>query len=335
MHCFDSRVEFYDEFMEESSAEGQEPVVHEHKYVIRDPKYGKKGYRIASISSTSFIHLFFPSFNDDRVIMQMMSKPDWKDSVYYGMTMSEIKEQWKANGDRSKAAGTYMHDRIETFYNIVRLHQYCQRTPNQTASGSTKEEKVFQQMIKRKYKYTMYERKASKEMQQFYEFHKMATFEEEWAPFRTELRIYDEDLDLGGSIDMLYKHSTYDEDIPGRKNLVMVDWKRSKKINDCNKFEQGYAPLEHLDSCNLNYYSLQLNIYRMILEKYTTYKVVHMALAVFHPSQKEYEYIPVKDMTAEVNDMFGHYLWHNRNPWASVEPSKNEKKDSGFWFVYL
>lgn len=339
--CFDSRVEFYDKFYQLDQATS-ETVELEHKYVIRhrendNNKDDDDGFHIASISSTAFVHQFFPHFNAEKVIMKMMKGTRWRDSPYYGLSINEIKEQWEQNGKNSSAAGTYMHDRIECFYNIERLHRYRQSEPNQIASRSSKEDKVFQKKIKDDYGYVLYERKASKEMQQFYEFHKKVYFELGWRPFRTELRIYDQDLDLAGSIDMLYLHPEFDDKIPGKKKLIMADWKRCKEIKRSNNFESGFVPLEHLDNCNYNHYSLQLNVYKAILEKYTDYVVAELYLAVFHPDQSTYQMLPIENMQDETNNMFAHHLWHNRNPWQSSDDKmlKLETQDlKGYWHIF-
>lgn len=102
--------------------------------------------------------------------------------------------------------------------------------------------------------------------------------------FRTEWMIYDREHAVSGSIDFVAKFG---------KKLILIDWKRSKEIKMENKYEKGYGPCKKLDNCNYNHYFLQLNIYRYILEKNYGVKVCALMIVVLHPSQENYNCIPV------------------------------------------
>ena len=98
--------------------------------------------------------------------------------------------------------------------------------------------------------------------------------------YRTEWLIYDEDIPLSGSIDCTI--------IKENGEFVLVDWKRSKEIKKSNRFQSGFGPCEGLDDCNFIHYTLQLNIYRRILEHKYGATVSDCMLAVFHPNQRGY-----------------------------------------------
>ena len=49
-------------------------------------------------------------------------------------------------------------------------------------------------------------------------------------------------------------------------NIIIVDWKRSEDIRFENDRCPLKPPLQHLTDCNYWLYSLQLNVYRYILE---------------------------------------------------------------------
>ncbi|CAE7546679.1 unnamed protein product, partial [Symbiodinium sp. CCMP2456] len=95
--------------------------------------------------------------------------------------------------------------------------------------------------------------------------------------FRTEWRIFGEEEDLAGSIDFAAR-------LP-HGGLVLVDWKRSDKLEKGlrNAFRRMAAPFEHLHDCKGAVYSLQLNLYRWILEKYYGEKISSMILVSVHP----------------------------------------------------
>lgn len=112
--------------------------------------------------------------------------------------------------------------------------------------------------------------------QQFYKDH------ENYMPYRTEWMIYSKKYRLSGSIDMIY----VDPNDPDK--IVIADWKRSKEIKMENKWEKGHGPLSEIDNCNFWHYTLQLNIYKMILEANYGKKVSGMFLVILHPNQEKY-----------------------------------------------
>lgn len=97
----------------------------------------------------------------------------------------------------------------------------------------------------------------------------MSTFKPK--PYRTEWMIYDEDNQICGTLDMLAKNDdgTY----------TIVDWKRSKSI---------FMPRHNIIS-NTTYwhYSLQLNLYKYILERHYNIKVSKLLIVQMHPAKKE------------------------------------------------
>jgi len=105
-------------------------------------------------------------------------------------------------------------------------------------------------------------------------------------PFRTEWIVYDEDKNLAGSIDCILENDKGD--------LVILDWKRSKEIKYDNRFETGYTPFNKLDNCNYNHYTLQLNIYRHLLQTKYRKKILYMMLVILHPNNTDYVCIPVQ-----------------------------------------
>lgn len=116
-------------------------------------------------------------------------------------------------------------------------------------------------------------------------------------PYRTEWEIYDEDLKLAGSIDITF----INED----GTITLGDWKRSKEIVYENRREYGSGPLKEYSNCNYIHYSLQLNVYKFILERKYGQKVKNMFLLVLHPNNENYIKIDVNDMQEKVKELFG------------------------------
>ncbi len=117
-----------------------------------------------------------------------------------------------------------------------------------------------------------------------------------YIPYRTEWTVYSKKYRLAGSIDMVYID-------PENEKFVIVDWKRSKEIKYSNKWDKGYGPLSDLDDCNYNKYCLQLNVYRMIIEKYYDKPVSEMFLVIIHPNQDDYIKIVIPKMSEPIMRM--------------------------------
>ena len=119
-------------------------------------------------------------------------------------------------------------------------------------------------------------------------------------PYRTEWMIFDEELKLAGSIDMVYENPD--------GTLTIYDWKRSKDITKVNGWKKcainpliGYMP----DS-NFWHYALQLNTYKAILERKYDKQVTKLCLVRLHPDNEEntFELIDVPILTREISQLF-------------------------------
>lgn len=112
-------------------------------------------------------------------------------------------------------------------------------------------------------------------------------------PFRSEWLIFDEETGISGSVDMVYAN--------GSGGFILCDFKRSKEIRRWNPWQRGCSPItEGLDDCNFIHYSLQLGIYKAILEKNYGIKILESFILVLHPDQEDYLKISTRDVSAEV-----------------------------------
>ncbi len=117
-------------------------------------------------------------------------------------------------------------------------------------------------------------------------------------PYRTEWVVYDETISLAGSIDMV----TINDD----ETLSIYDWKRSKgivKTNNFNKFSINPI-IEHIPDSNFWHYSLQLNIYKAILERKYGKTVKQLFLVCLHPNNKNYKLLECPNLQDEVENLF-------------------------------
>jgi len=133
-----------------------------------------------------------------------------------------------------------------------------------------------------------------------YEYFKRFVSDFPLKPYRTEWMVYWEEYKLSGSIDMVFEN-------PEDGTLLIYDWKRCKDISHENSFGK-YATtpcISHLPDTNFWHYSLQLNLYKTILEQKYGKKVVGLYLVCLHPDNylKTYERIPVHPLDKEIEDL--------------------------------
>ena len=227
-----------------------------HVYTVNGTS---KGY----CSITKFHHEFFGHFDADAVIGNMMRSKKWPQSQWFGMTPKEIKDAWAANGKEASEAGTAIHLAIEMYLN---------GSPQTIAPG-------IQDSVEWKY-FTKFWEKDSRR----------------WQPWRTEWEIWDDELLLAGSVDMVFKSlkdNTY----------AIYDWKRTKEIKMENPFQSGLGPLSHFPDCNYWQYTLQLNLYRWIIEKHYGMKITELALIVLHPSNTSFKRFVLPILHDEIEEL--------------------------------
>jgi hypothetical protein len=140
--------------------------------------------------------------------------------------------------------------------------------------------------------------------------------------YRTEMTVFDEDHKIAGSIDMLYM----DPKSPGC--YIIADWKRSKSLKMDNKWQSGLLDCtRHLDDCNFIQYSLQLNIYKHILETKYDMTVTECFLVFLHPKQQDYIKVICEDLSEEVVQLFEHrkqQLDENIHNKENIHPDTSE-----------
>jgi len=117
-------------------------------------------------------------------------------------------------------------------------------------------------------------------------------------PYRTEWMVYYEELKLSGSIDMIFENPD--------GTLQIYDWKRCQEISYENMTGESALTscISHLPNTNFWHYSLQLNVYKRILEEKYDKKVTNLCLVCLHPNNRTYIIIDVPLLDKEMDDLF-------------------------------
>ena len=200
-----------------------------HVYtILTDP-----GVKYTSV--TTWNHGHFEHFNADKIIASMMASPKWPQNKYYGKSVEEIKALWDKNRDVAAAMGTCMHYMIEMFMNICVDDGYCSGDSGDYVTLGDILDYYNRLCCKKKSKLEIHKAIEHPDLTnsddvvnaggitcEWQYFLNFAANHRDLIPYRTEWTVFDEDLKLSGSIDMLFR------DISG--NFHIYDWKRSKQI---------------------------------------------------------------------------------------------------------
>jgi hypothetical protein len=118
--------------------------------------------------------------------------------------------------------------------------------------------------------------------------------------FRTEWCIFCPKLFYSGSIDALFRKKKEDSE---EYEYYIYDWKRTRALKKENPFQRCKHPVEHLPDASYWRYSLQLNMYRYILEQVYGMHIAGMYLVVVHPENESYLRTRVPKLNQEIAEI--------------------------------
>lgn len=116
-------------------------------------------------------------------------------------------------------------------------------------------------------------------------------------PYRTEWMIYSELLSIGGAIDAVFR-----DEHDG--SFTIFDWKRSPV--SYATFDDCLSPLDHLKDNTFTKYSLQLNLYKSILESFYNFKIKDLYIIELHPDNDTYKKIKAENYEKEIKMVFAY-----------------------------
>jgi len=191
-----------------------------------------------------------------------------------GISQEEILAEWKYKADYSCEKGTLLHEYAENYLNNKIFPYNDERGKKLLKEGPNDLKKDFEKLK------TLFH--------QFYEdsYGKLI-------PIKSEIIVGDEQLRICGMVDQLFWNNKANE-------LQIWDWKTNKEIKRNNKWQQFKDPIAHLDVCEFNTYSLQLSLYRFIIEKNTNLKLGDSYIVWFNEKNTHYEPIKCRDYRPEI-----------------------------------
>ena len=272
-------------------------VFNEIKYYDEPHKYYIDGE--PTISCTGFIHKFENDFEDginkpnsmadryahkqnfypmesDRYGRPDYSKPKPKEEC---VTEEDIKKLWKYKNNHGTYEGSTLHDYIENY-----LNNKIYPEPKESPEG-LKFEETYNVM-----------------KQHFHNFYDDTVKKGKLIPVISELVVGDKELMLCGMVDQLFWNERY-------QCYQIWDWKTNTRLRGENNYGNKMTGcLRMLDECELNTYSLQLTIYKKIIEKNTNLKLGSCHLVWFNEENDNYKIINCEDYSDHVENMFSELM---------------------------
>jgi len=216
------------------------------------------------ISVTTLIHKYVEEFDEDK-----WSKIKTDE---YGLKQREVIRAWKFINKKGTMKGSIIHDYVENLF-LNKVFKYPI-------------EEIIAEFgfdpIKTEYDIT------KKHVDNFYK-----RISDILIPVKTELVIYDPESMIAGMIDMLFYNKR-------TKKYELWDYKTNKEFSNTSN-NHMLGDLFTLQDCDFNTYSLQLGLYKYIIEKTTSIRLGDSYVVWFSHNNENYKIIKLKDLDYFVN----------------------------------
>jgi ATP-dependent exoDNAse (exonuclease V) beta subunit len=206
------------------------------------------------VSGTTFVGMYKEKFDSKSMAEKVAKKK--------GISVEEVLAEWDFKGGIARTKGTLLHAFAENYWM----------------------NKVFPvDLGKHEEQYPSITERYEECKRMFLDFYNEA--KDGLYPVALELVVADEETGLSGMIDGLF----WSKKLNG---LIIGDYKTSREINSSSKYKKRMkAPINFLHECELVAYSIQLYLYKYIIEKNTNLKIVGCFLIHIHEEQEHYSLI--------------------------------------------
>lgn len=240
-------------------------------YIDKDHTYEIGGIK-TKYSVTKLLGKYKKPFDADK-FSKSIAKKD-------GVEQSDVLEKWDFTRDYANHKGTEFHLFVENY--LERRKMMIDRSAI-TNFFKVRPDFYFDDSVDNYYK------EIAKMISNFIKFYEW--YKEEYILVKSEFVIGDGRSKIAGTLDNLsINKKTHD--------LVIFDYKTNKKMENVNEYkEKLLGHLDHLDNCELNIYSLQLWLYKLIIERNTPFLVKDCSILWFLGDK--YEKFDIIDLKEE------------------------------------
>ncbi len=197
-----------------------------------------------------------------------------------GVTAEEIKAQWKYKANVACEKGTAVHAFVENYLSN-KVFPYPASHIRPIFEG--------QDPVRQKYN------KIIPLVHKFYD-----DIRGKMIPVRSEFVVGDIEYGLCGMIDQIFYNKKSGK-------LELWDWKTNEKIDTESRYKLQ-APVDHISNAKLDIYSLQLSLYKHIIQKNTNLEIGDCYLTWFNEDNDTYQIFKCHDYSIEVREMIREFL---------------------------
>ena len=222
-------------------------------------------------SGTAFVGEFKEKFDSQGQAVKSAKKK--------GVSVEEMLAEWEFMGEFSRTKGTLLHNYAENHWqNKVLPIDY-----------TIYDEKFGEGLMKER---------LEECIRMFEEFYLKA--QKNLIPIAMELVVGDAEIGVGGMVDCLFWNDKY-------KEYQIWDYKTNKEIAEYSKYRKRMkVPINFLHDCELEAYSIQLNLYKYIIQKNTDIKIGKCFLVHIHEEQEKYNIIECKEYQEIIQFLIDH-----------------------------
>jgi hypothetical protein len=194
------------------------------------------------------------------------------------LTPEDIKREWDIAGKTGTTLGTFLHNTVE---NKIHRKEIEQDIPA-FVSGLRSLEAI---------KYLKSREILTNLANVFYD-----EFIQNYTPLYTEFVVGDTELGISGTFDLLVLNNKTGE-------IELWDYKTDKEIRYVSEYRNKISYF-NIDDCEFNKYSLQLNIYKYLIEKNTDLKISKCKIVHFDYRNNNLNVLETSDYSQIVKEFF-------------------------------
>ena len=205
-----------------------------------------------------------------------------------GFTSEQMKLVWKKNNQMATYQGSTLHNYIDNYYqNKVKPYN---RDLAKAVLGDVLHDKMYGNL-----------KILVKQFNNFY-----SDTSEYILPIKNEFVVGDlGDTRICGMLDMLAYNTLTEQ-------FEIFDFKTNKKFAMKSDFEKKLLPpINNLDECEFNIYSLQLSLYKLFIQKYTDIKIDKLKVVWLSVLNDTYQVIELKYYPEECLTLLKKFLTDN------------------------
>jgi hypothetical protein len=241
---------------------------------------------VACVSVTRLVDSIFDKFDADETLDKYYDK--WQrdpGNRYYGKSREAIRALWDASGAESRELGSALHAGIEGYFRTGSRSWL----DAQAGGALAREALQFSHLVAAQGDTLLAE------------------------PVAVEFRTADPDLGVAGTVDFIGLDHTQEQPGPdGVFTLQLLDWKRSKEpISPAPpnvRQRRARPPFDDIPDTPYSRYSLQLNMYAMLLERnYRNVRVSNTSIVQLSPKSDSPRIVKVSRDDKTVARLIEHF----------------------------